>query len=408
MAGCISKRNIKIWLKELVKTPLYRKYNIVIHSSFFQAHCSDDEEEDGTLRFTHLLSNSYRDIDINIRRTIEQVTKRNESRMTSEEMLSRMQETLFWGEDMILDMAPGQHTRPFALSFDADAEELSFPMIYFGQPREFTERATAYSMATSEIRRRDRRGVKSNHILYMAAKILRYRVIDSLNIMFRANTTSVHNITRSDVENRQFIKETMERNESFMRHIPNSVQYWYSRKRDLFSMMRQLGKPTLFLTLSASETYWLPLLQYIYKFQNNLPAHQDIPDEIFDGMNATSRAELINSDPVICCLYFDKLVDTIINALKRTTGPFGTYRIVDFFRRVEFQHRGSPHCHMLLWLENAPSNTHRPEIVQLLDFLCTVDHSLLESGRQLQTHHHTHTCYKKMQENVDSVLLFGR
>lgn len=64
----------------------------------------------------------------------------------------------------------------------------------------------------------------------------------------------------------------MERNESFLRHIPNSVQYWHSRKQDLFAMMRQLGKPTVFLTLSASETYWLPLLRYIYKFQNNLPA----------------------------------------------------------------------------------------------------------------------------------------
>lgn len=76
-------------------------------------------------------------------------------------------------------------------------------------------------------------------------------------------------------------------------------------------------------------------------------------------MNATTRAELINSDPVICCLYFDKLVDTIINALKRTTGPFGKYRVIDFFRRVEFQHRGSPHCHMLLWLENSPSDIER-------------------------------------------------
>lgn len=199
MAGCISKTNIKIWLKELVKTPLYRKHKIVIHDSFFHTNSSDDEEDDGTLRYTHLLASSYHNVDINIRHTIEQVPKCNESRMTSEEILSKMQETLFWGEEMILYMAPGQHTQPFALSFDADAEELSFPMIYFGQPREFKVRATAYSMATSEIRRRDRRGVKSNHILYMAAKIMRYRVIDSLNVMFRANTSNVHNITRSDI-----------------------------------------------------------------------------------------------------------------------------------------------------------------------------------------------------------------
>lgn len=200
---------------------------------------------------------------------------------------------------MILDMAPGQHTRPFALSFDTDAEELSFPMIYFGQPQEFKVRATAYSMATSEIRRRDRRGVKSNHILYMAAKIIRFCVIDSLNVMFRANTSNVHKITRSDIENRQLIKETVERNESFMDHIPNSVRYWYTRKRDLFGTLSSV--PSVRQKLIGSHCY------NIYRFQNNLPADVII--------NATIRAELVNSDPVICCLYFDKLVDRAIRKI---------------------------------------------------------------------------------------------
>lgn len=412
MAGCISKRDIKLWLKELVKTPLYRKYNIVIDDCFFVA---DDEEN--SVAFARQLANGYDKVAVRIRHTLEEIPRRNEHYMTSEEVLTKMQETLFWSEDMVRDMAPGQNVQPFAISFDADAEELSFPMIYFGHPREFTVRAIAYSIASSEIRRRDRRGVKSNHILYMAAKIMRLRMIDSLNVMFRANNDTVHSITRSEIENRQFVKETMERNESFLRHIPNSVQYWYGRKRDLFAMMRQLGKPTLFLTLSASETYWIPLLRYIYKFQNRIPAEQNISDEIFEAMTATVRAELlVNSDPVICCLYFDKLVDTILNALKRTTGPFGKYHVVDYFRRIEFQHRGSPHCHMLLWLANAPVDVEQrlqdgravPHVITIIDSLCTVDQSLLMGGRQLQTHRHTHTCYKKILNDVDLELHSGR
>ena len=33
-------------------------------------------------------------------------------------------------------------------------------------------------------------------------------------------------------------------------------------------------------------------------------------------------------------------------------GPLG--KIKDWFYRVEHQQRGSPHIHMLIWLENAP------------------------------------------------------
>lgn len=29
-------------------------------------------------------------------------------------------------------------------------------------------------------------------------------------------------------------------------------------------------------------------------------------------------------------------------------------KITDFFYRVEFQQRGSPHIHILVWIENAP------------------------------------------------------
>ena len=35
-----------------------------------------------------------------------------------------------------------------------------------------------------------------------------------------------------------------------------------------------------------------------------------------------------------------------------TIAPLG--KIEDWFYRVEYQQRGSPHIHMLIWLENAP------------------------------------------------------
>lgn len=40
-------------------------------------------------------------------------------------------------------------------------------------------------MATSEIRRFDRRGVKPEHILYMAMKVMRLRLTDGMRHVFK-------------------------------------------------------------------------------------------------------------------------------------------------------------------------------------------------------------------------------
>lgn len=34
-------------------------------------------------------------------------------------------------------------------------------------------------------------------------------------------------------------------------------------------------------------------------------------------------------------------------------GPFADHKILHHYHRIEFQNRGSPHAHMMLWLENA-------------------------------------------------------
>ena len=134
------------------------------------------------------------------------------------------QHTLFWCEDLILNLAPGQNNQPLPLAFDEDAEELSFPAIYYGVKRRFTCRATQFMIASSEIRRRDRRGVKSDHILYMAAKVLRLRIIANVNLAFRANNDQINSVSRRDLEDTEFVKSLLLKNEAFMRNIQNSIQ----------------------------------------------------------------------------------------------------------------------------------------------------------------------------------------
>lgn len=377
LSGFVKKQTIKIWLNYLVTTPLYRRYNIKL-----------DEQR---LNSINVAPQGCTSTVENMSMELDTIGDNNDV-----ELLIGQQHTLLWDEDKCLEIAPAQNRVPLSIIYDEHAEELSFPDIYLGQPRVFNPevRVTPFMMATSEIRRRDRRGVKPHHLLYVAMKILRLRVSEGLQCTFRCMATA--SITRAMLCDREFLEQCIDRNLSFLKSIPNSVQYWQQRKRDLFAMIRQLGKPTMFLTLSASETRWSHLLKTLHKLSGS--NNNDVNDVMLQ-LSALQRATLVNEDPVTCCAYFNKLVDVIMQLLQSPRySPFGKYHVVEYFKRIEFQHRGSPHAHILLWLANDPQediSENMPATVQLIDNLCSISSEDLPDCYGNQVHKHTFTCYKR-------------
>jgi hypothetical protein len=84
-------------------------------------------------------------------------------------------------------------------------------------------------------------------------------------------------------------------------------------------MIRQLGKPTMFLMLSASEVHCSHLLQILCKLQIETGVTNPLKK-----LNAIRRSQLINEDPVTCVIYFNKLVDVIMRVLQhRKISPLG-------------------------------------------------------------------------------------
>lgn len=80
--------------------------------------------------------------------------------------------------------------------------------------------------------------------------------------------------------------------------------------------------------------------------------------------------------------------------------PFESYRIIDYFKRVEFQQKDSFHVLILLWLENDPKETvskEMPDTIHLIDLLCCINPERIER-KQYQTHKHTITCYKRAKD----------
>ncbi|GFY21522.1 helitron_like_N domain-containing protein [Trichonephila clavipes] len=201
------------------------------------------------------------------------------------------------------------------------------------------------------------------------------------------------------LEDRNFMDECIDKNFVFLKSIPNSIQYWMTRKKDLFAMLRQLGKPTVFFTISANEIKWPKLLKILHGLSDSFKdIHVEDP---LVNLNRSQRSHLVNEDPVTCFVYFNKLVDTIMAMLqaKMTYNPFGPYRVLDYFLRIEFQHRGSPRAHVLLWLENDPHekiSENMPKTIQLLTDLCSVSRNDLPGELYAnQVYKHTFTCTKR-------------
>ena len=104
--------------------------------------------------------------------------------------------------------------------------------------------------------------------------------------------------------------------------------------------------------------------------------------------------------PGTCARHFDYQVNQFINHfLISDVAPLG--KIGDWFYRVEYQQRGSPHIHMLIWLEDAPvfgvDDDHR--VTDFIDKIISCKHpadnpELLKLVNR-QIHRHSHTCRKK-------------
>jgi len=116
-------------------------------------------------------------------------------------------------------------------------------------------------------------------------------------------------------------------------------------------------------------------------------------------MTWQQKSNLIQKDPATCARNFDHMVQLFIcDVLKSSVLPIG--EIADYFYRVEFQQRGSPHIHGLFWARKAPQyeKSSNEEIVRFVDKYITCqkpdNSSDMEDLVNLQMHRHAKKCKK--------------
>lgn len=122
---------------------------------------------------------------------------------------------------------------------------------------------------------------------------------------------------------------------------------------------------------------------------------------------------MLNLNPVIVAKHFQFRVETFFTEVLLTkANPIG--KIVHYALRVEFQMRGSPHLHALVWTSDCPKLTHETK-QDYIDFIDThvqaylpdikTDRELYELVATYQKHSHSKTCRK--YKNIPCRFNFG-
>ena len=196
-------------------------------------------------------------------------------------------------------------------------------------------------------------------------------------------------VTASDVIQTQQSTDACQNSYMFMKKIRGTVAYYKNALGNLLAMLKCLGPPTLFITVSANDLKWTELGMSL----------EDLSYE-----EASAKANFFQSmraDPLLTAIHFERrfnaLFKHIINSPEKPLGD-----VTDWFIRAEFQNRGSVHYHMFVWIKGIPTEVNPDTIPMLITYLDKVistdfpdrdkDPELYNFVKTLQLHLHTKYC----------------
>ncbi|KAE9521762.1 hypothetical protein AGLY_017839 [Aphis glycines] len=300
-----------------------------------------------------------------------------------------------------VSFAPGEGMKPLSILIDDHAEEKAIPDLFGGHPRTNKSPFKNYSKVRSELLNVDRRFASDSSNMFFKCKVLVQKLIASnVQIVLRKNKKG--NTNANDVANPAVLNKIIDNDQKYrmLHNVQKTPSYLAAMRKNVFAMVRQEGQPTLFLTFSPSESTWTDLLKILYKLRYSKTLSDDTV------LTYARKSDLIRQDPVVCATYFDHRFRALFKLIKSKNVIFKEHSVKHFFYRVEYQHRGSPHVHMLLWLDNAPVfDPAKPETfgacVTLINkyITCMVDNgSPAHEYLHKNTHSHTHTCYRTDKE----------
>ena len=186
---------------------------------------------------------------------------------------------------------------------------------------------------------------------------------------------------------------------NFMNTMKGTPAYWKKFLLEVLAMVKQLGVPTFFFTLSCADLRWFELPFILSKLYNI-----NLSDSEINEMSYEDRCRYLNMNPVFTARHFQYRFECFFKEII-LNGPLGKvkYHVI----RVEFQVRGSPHVHVFLWITDPVILTkdNKEEYIAFVDRIIRADlpdkelePELFNLVKTYQLHAHSKTCRKYKNE----------
>jgi hypothetical protein len=128
---------------------------------------------------------------------------------------------------------------------------------------------------------------------------------------------------------------------AFSRTLRGSRAYWFCKRRELETMIQTIGVPHLFVTLSSADRYWPELREF---WLAQMTDEQRLHSET-DCDSVKLLTDKLIADPAVADTIFWKRFEIFVSHFFQKF-----WGVTDFWFRVEYQSRGSPHVHGVVWL----------------------------------------------------------
>ena len=125
---------------------------------------------------------------------------------------------------------------------------------------------------------------------------------------------------------------------TMLQSVRGTKQYWFLRQSELKCMIREWGSPTLFLTFSCAEYESPDITEYLRRV-NNVSSSYNI-------------GRLCTEDPISVSRKFSLKFHAFFRKVILNGEVLG--KVEHFYWKKEYQARGAPHYHVLLWIRGAP------------------------------------------------------
>ena len=310
-------------------------------------------------------------------------------------------------EGYIYEMAPGQGNKPQSVLRDPDMEVLAFPNL-------FPTGKFAFDIAERQTKLYMRR--------YLDRQLLHYSGRFAANrewlfaIQYRVTEEQVNSqqgiamcLKKGNKYNGRTVNAGMLKDPcvfssmqhegfayKFLKQVRGSPPYWKHQMLETLAMVRSCGVPTFFFTLSAAEYCWTEMIVALAKRYG-----LEITENDAKCLSWEMKTKILNNNPVLAVKLFENRVQALFDCyLKSDAHPIGF--ITDYVIKIEFQARGSPHAHCLLWIKDAPKlKDHSLDVVSRFiskHVTCKIpqdDDVLADLVKSRQSHRHSEYCRRK-------------